>query len=84
MVKAKWEPPFQWGIQDRTSASAKAFQAPLSIPPSPFTTDAGATTPSVTFVCFIHPVPPTLLSGLSAWQPGALVRHVAMGNGGSL
>ncbi|CAL8461930.1 g1461 [Coccomyxa elongata] len=42
MVKAKWEPPFQWGIQDRTSASARALQAPLSIPPSPFTTDAEA------------------------------------------
>ncbi|BDA41348.1 probable transcriptional activator Myb at N-terminal half [Coccomyxa sp. Obi] len=41
-VKTNWEPPFQWGIQDRTSASAKAFQAPLSIPPSPFTTDAEA------------------------------------------
>lgn len=43
--KAKWEPPFQWGIQDRTSASAKAMVGSISVPPSPFGTDAGAPLP---------------------------------------
>lgn len=45
-ARGKWEPPFQWGIQDRTSASAKALSVPpLSIPLSPFGTDAGTRPP---------------------------------------